>query len=440
MPRDKKRPIRKPKDGKKTAGRGEGWGTVHKRTRRGISKFYPAYPDPRYKGTGRAPEVTSGNGYPNESQARAWLAGEHRKILDGTWEHPGEKAEREARERRAAEEAAVTLRQWSEQWLREGVAGVGREKPWKANTVRTFTSTLELHVLPFLGEETVQGLTPKRVREWHAGLTVEHGRSQSTCKKAYDTLRAMVNAAVEAELIEVSPVHVKGAAKKEPTKLSDIEPATPEQVQGMVDLAVPFIGVAIILAAECGLRYGEIAALTRADLVLTGSHPRVKVSKAVGKPGQGTIKLEDSPKSDAGNREIPIPHHRLPWLRAYVTEHVGATPTSLVMHAPTAAPGSFVTNDKLHKGKHRYDEVRDAVGLPKEFTFHALRHTYLSEMSYLNPSAIDLAALAGHASTQVTEIYLHSSRDRQEALVAAFSDRRAVESSTVTEIPVARAQ
>ena len=64
----------------------------------------------------------------------------------------------------------------------------------------------------------------------------------------------------------------------------------------------------VLLAAWCGLRFGELTELRRSDVDLKNG--RIKIRRAVvrvdGKAIVGT------PKSDAGTRDVAIPPHLLP--------------------------------------------------------------------------------------------------------------------------------
>ena len=62
----------------------------------------------------------------------------------------------------------------------------------------------------------------------------------------------------------------------------------------------------ILLATWGGLRFGELAGLTRADFDLAGSY--VHVSRQVQELADGRL-LTGPPKTDAGRRTIGIPPH-----------------------------------------------------------------------------------------------------------------------------------
>ena len=71
------------------------------------------------------------------------------------------------------------------------------------------------------------------------------------------------------------------------------------------------------LAAWCALRYGEIAALRRRDVDVQAGvvHVVHGVTWVAGTPQEG------DPKSDAGKRDVAIPPHLIPIVRAHLERH-----------------------------------------------------------------------------------------------------------------------
>jgi integrase len=78
----------------------------------------------------------------------------------------------------------------------------------------------------------------------------------------------------------------------------------------------------VLLAAWCGLRWGEATELRRKDLDL--AREIVHVRRSVVRAGMGKVVKE--PKSDAGMRDWTIPPHVIPVLRKHLARYaqVGA--------------------------------------------------------------------------------------------------------------------
>jgi hypothetical protein len=72
---------------------------------------------------------------------------------------------------------------------------------------------MRLHIEPSLGWLDLAAVTPGRVRAWRSGLVAD-GVGQVTVAKAYRLLRAVMNTAVEDELIRRNPCRIKGAGRE----------------------------------------------------------------------------------------------------------------------------------------------------------------------------------------------------------------------------------
>ncbi len=87
----------------------------------------------------------------------------------------------------------------------------------------------------------------------------------------------------------------------------------------------------VLLAAWCGLRFGELAGLTRTDL----DAGTVSVRRAVVRlPGEF---VAGGPETAAGKRTVAIPPHLLDELRWHLDHHVLAPGGSPVFTATTPA-------------------------------------------------------------------------------------------------------
>jgi integrase len=166
----------------------------------------------------------------------------------------------------------------------------------------------------------------------------------------------------------------------------------------------------IHLLLYCGLRMGELRALTRGALTLTGNHPHLFVTQAADQ--YGGVK---PPKSKAGRRKIPIGPETAKSLREWL---VHAPPNDLRLVFPNGA-GKVETHSNL--ANRWWGPLMLAAGLAEEvegkgrakrivpqFTPHDLRHAAASlwiEMALI-PKKVQ--ELLGHESLQMTmDLYGH---------------------------------
>ena len=397
--------------GSQRSGRGAGWGSVQKVKSKNGYAFYARYPDPSYTGTGRAPRLKIKGSFPTKTQAREALAVLRRDIRNGTWRHPQEIEKEEVASAREREREAYTLGEWACQWLREIDAG-----NYKANTRRDYHNVYKNHIQPYWEDVPLRSVTHDDTQRWYEDLVGKYGKSVQTRARAYRIWSVLIHAALDAGKIDsVAPFVIKNARGKSRTKKQESpRVATSQEVRCMLSHAIPFVQTAIILAYDCGLRYQEIAALTRKNIILTGDDPRVCIVQAVG--GKGTPVIE-APKSEASRREVPIPEYRLPWLREYLQTYVAADQDALIIQAPRSSYNSIVKNDHLHRGKGRFNEVRDLAGLPKTFTFHDLRRSYATQLGQQGATLAELMRLLGHSDPKTVMIYQVAEKDRLRMLV-----------------------
>ena len=97
----------------------------------------------------------------------------------------------------------------------------------------------------------------------------------------------------------------------------------------------------VLLAAWCGLRFGELAELRRADIDL--AHGVVHVRRGVVR-GDGGHVVKD-PKSEAGKRDVAIPPHLMPLVHDHLTEHAGRGRDALLF---PAAGGGHLAPSSLY--------------------------------------------------------------------------------------------
>lgn len=165
------------------------------------------------------------------------------------------------------------------------------------------------------------------------------------------------------------------------------------------------------LMLYCGLRMGELRALTRGALTLTGAHPQLHVIQAADQHQ----KLK-APKTRAGRRKIPLGPETAAALRDWLP-HAPANELHLVF--PTGA-GTVESHANLH---HRWwvplmkaaglADVAPIAGTRRKkitphFTPHTLRHAAASLWIEMGVQPKRVQKLMGHASLQMTmDLYGH---------------------------------
>ena len=155
------------------------------------------------------------------------------------------------------------------------------------------------------------------MRRWYEETTGNPDSPRAN-SKAYGLLRAIMNSAVDEDLIDASPVHIRGAGYR--PKRRQLEPATIEELDMIMANMPEKWKLVILLASWCALRYGEIAELRRKDIKIrhvSGSWTGVIQVR------RGVVCLKrkiqvNPPKSEAGIRDVAIPPHLIPIIQEHL--------------------------------------------------------------------------------------------------------------------------
>ncbi|GAB7003927.1 site-specific integrase [Nocardioides sp. AN3] len=355
--------------------------------------------------------------------ARLWLAREVRSIEDDPegWAPPTA--------RMAARKAAVlTFGEYAEAWM------AGRKvkgRPLADRTRDHYRDLLDRFVLPTFGPLPLAGITPEQVDHWYELVAVGRPTTQA---HAYALLRTILGTAVDRGLIKTAnPAKVRGGGSTKRAK--KIKPATLEELATITAAMPERRRLMIALAAWCALRFGELAELRRSDvdtkngvIHVRRGVVRVKVTDEAG--NAHNVRKVKSPKTDAGERDVPIPPHLLDDVRAHLLAHAAPGRDGLLF--PNAEGGHLSSSGfygrestlnpdgSIRRKGHGYFEARRLAGRP-DLNFHALRHTGLTNAAVVGATIAELMALAGHSTPGAALRYQHAAQDRMKDLAARLS-------------------
>lgn len=153
----------------------------------------------------------------------------------------------------------VTLREYAARWI--------TERDLEDRTTELYEGLLRNHIDPHLGIMMLVDLTAARVRMWRTGL-VNNGTGPTTVAKAYRFLRAVLNTAVDDEIIRRNPCRIKGAGQETAPERPVI---TLAEVFTLAAHIQPRYRALVLLAAFGQLRFGELGGLRRSHLTLPPS-------------------------------------------------------------------------------------------------------------------------------------------------------------------------
>jgi len=237
------------------------------------------------------------------------------------------------------------------------------------------------------------------VRRWHVGIARTR---PTTAAKAYRLLSSIMRTAVTDGFLESNPCQIRGAAVE---RAPERPIATMAEVDQLAELMPPELRVAVVLAAWCQLRRGEVRGLRRKDVDLERGLLAVEVTRTTAMSGRTIVK---EPKTRAGRRSIAIPPNALESLATHLDTHVGEDADSFVI------PGTDRSLSVAWSG------ARMGIGRA-DLRFHDLRHSGLTWSAATGASVAELMRRAGHASQAAALRYQHATDERDRAIAQALS-------------------
>jgi integrase len=360
-------------------------------------------PSGRYQASFVGPDLQRYNAavtFEARDLAVVWLHKE-KKVIDeaaadnARWMSPAERAE-EAEPRELFGEYAA-------RWVDERRNSKG--EPLRALTQKDYRQVLATYLVPSFGNCPIDQITRADVRAWHASLSKATLRART---KAYGLLRAVMNTAVDDELVAASPVHIRGAGAAVTKR--PVQPATPAELEIMAANMPPRLSAAVPIAAWCALRYGELAELRRKDIDV--ANHQIKIRRAVTFPPGGAV--VGPPKSDAGYRDVSIPPHVWPIVEDHLETYVRPGSNSLLF--PGEARGHMWHSVM---GGH-FAKAKKAAGR-EDLKWHDLRHTGATMAAQVGATTAELQARLGHSTSVAAQLYQHAAKDRDRQIAERLS-------------------
>ncbi len=276
---------------------------------------------------------------------------------------------------------AVTVSEWSEQWLRTRV-------DLRPTTRARMESIVRLHVQKRFGDRKLSSLSNYDVRAWVSEM-VDAGVGTTTIRKSVFALRKMLDAAIADRRISVNAAAVVDVPAEQQ---ADQMFLTRDEVDILADVILPRYRAMILLAAYGGLRWGELVALRRDRIDTLRS--RVTVSETAIQVG-GKIEF-GPPKTKKSKRVVPVARQVMREVEQHLASHVAPEADALVF---TSAEGGPLWRASFAREAWRpATKAADQVGL----RFHDLRHTFVAVMVAAGANPKEVSTWAGHSTVAFT--------------------------------------
>ena len=280
----------------------------------------------------------------------------------------------------------------------------------KENTWLTKEHIIRTKILPYFGKMKISEIGTKEIIAWQNELLAYRDEkrnpySQTYLKTVHNQLSAIFNHAVRYYDLRSNPAAKAGNMGSEEHK--EMLFWTKEEYRKFADemMDKPVSFYAFEMLYWCGIREGELLALTAADFSF--DKETVTINKSYQRlHGEDVI---TSPKTKKSNRTIKMPK----FLCEEMQEYIG------MLYSLKKKDRIFtVTKSYLH---HEMDRGAKAAGV-KRIRIHDLRHSHISLLIDMGFSAVAIADRVGHESIEITYRYAHLFPSKQAEMADRLDD------------------
>jgi len=268
----------------------------------------------------------------------------------------------------------------------------------KASTQRGYDRVIDAELIPRFGSCFLDEVGRSAAAEMDAELAADNLKP-ATRANIQVVLRSVLRTCVEGGLLAEMPQMPRLPRSGQ----SVVQTLHPDEVESILQAAPESQRAAFALAAYAGLRAGEVRGLRWSDVDLKRGVLTVRRSVVHG--------VEGPPKSGNG-RVVPIAVPLRPYLEA--ASKARMSPWSEVSRTRYGKPWS---DGGLTQA---FERARDKAKL-SGWTFHDLRHFFITELCRRGAPTMVVKQLAGHAELSTTQRYAHMVSSDLGAAIALLS-------------------
>lgn len=274
----------------------------------------------------------------------------------------------------------------------------------KENTWVTKDHIIRTKILPYFSELKINEIESKDIIKWQNELLNHTNKADKSyspvyMKTVHNQLSAIFNHACRFYNLKDNPARKVGNMGKEKGK--EVEFWTKNEyitfIKGLETGTCAYHSIQTLY--WCGLRIGELLALTQEDidfeenkLIINKSYQRLK--------GKDII---TSPKTEKSNRTVTVPVFLMEELKVYLKQ-LGLTDKSERIFRTSK---QNLRNDMIR--------VSSQTGA-RRIKIHSLRHSHVSLLIEMGFSAVAIADRVGHESIDITYRYAHLFPSKQREI------------------------
>ncbi|MEJ6013979.1 site-specific integrase [Corynebacterium sp. H127] len=299
---------------------------------------------------------------------------------------------------------------------------------YPATTEGTYRSIFRNRIKPWLGDVPLVDVDRAMVLDWWVSMRAKTPTTHKRNADSYSLLATLFKHAVEAGLIELTLVYIKGAGKSPEAQQKPL--LTVKQLQGIAAAVPEHYRVAVQVAGGCVLRIGEWSELRRKDVALDVKDgevvgARFHVVRAVKETAAGDKYVAET--KGKRQRWVMVPGHLIPLLIGHMDTMKDKSRDALLF---PNADGGWSDRRRFNRMLKRAGETVDRG----DVSSHDLRHYGGTEFARAGASMPEVMARLGHSTTASALRYQHATSERDAELAnrmaAPVVDAEAVKQAT----------
>lgn len=310
---------------------------------------------------------------------------------------------------------SMTFGEMATIWLRDYKCTVG------ASTFKMYRTSLTKHLLPTLAGMKLKDLKPHYLQRILNNM-VKEGYAKKTMSGVKQAACQIIELALDNDIVFRNVFHKvvvpQGTVTERLPLKEDVVQLITNTFEGHR------MGLPAMIMLYCGLRRGEVMALTWNDIDLKNKVITVNKSLAF----DGNTPHIKTPKTKSSIRRVPIPDILIPALS-------GKRRDSLLI-CPAEQSGGLMTSTAIKRAWDSYQHYlnicaggrdgsrsRPKVQAVEPFTAHQLRHTFATMLYDAGTDILSAQHFLGHADVETTlKVYTHLSAEKQQVAVDQLNE------------------
>lgn len=269
----------------------------------------------------------------------------------------------------------------------------------RLSTMNTKKHMINTKIFPYFGKQQIDKITPANIRQWQNEL-MNQGYAETYLKTIHNQISAIMNYAVKYYGLKENPCHKSGSmGRKNAKEMRFWTKCEYEKfIKGLENK--PQAHAAFQVLYWCGLRVGELLALTQNDIDF--ENKTLSVNKSYQRiEGQDIITEPKTPKS---NRIVAMPNFLCDELKVYIEK----------LYLEGSHSRIFPVTK--HFLMNAIDKGSKASGIQR-IRVHDLRHSHASLLIEMGFSPLLIAERLGHENIETTlNTYAHLYPHKQTEL------------------------